>query len=64
MDGGITDMRECSTRFWELIDSNIGRFATIRSDLKAGRHTVTCELLEETKDPGGGHEFRLISMMR
>jgi hypothetical protein len=64
MDGGITDMRECSTGVWELIDSNIGRFATIRSDLKAGRHTVTCELLEETKDPGGGHEFRLISMMR
>jgi hypothetical protein len=44
--------------------SNIGRFATIRSDLKAGRHTVTCELLEETSDPDGGHEFRLISMMR
>jgi hypothetical protein len=64
MAGGITAMRECSTGAWELISRNIGRFATIRSDLKAGRHTVTCELLEETKDPGGGHEFRLISMMR
>jgi hypothetical protein len=56
--------RECSNGAWKLINRNIGRFATIRSDLKAGRHTVTCELLEETKDPGGGHEFRLISMMR
>jgi hypothetical protein len=64
MGGGIMAMRECSTGGWELISRNIGRFATIRSDLKAGRHTVTCELLEETKDPGGGHEFRLISMMR
>jgi hypothetical protein len=64
MAGGITAMRECSTEAWKLINRNIGRFATIRSDLKAGRHTVTCELLEETKDPGGGHEFRLISMMR
>jgi hypothetical protein len=48
----------------QLIDRNIGRFATIRSDLKPGRHIVTCELLEETSDPGGGHEFRMISMMR
>jgi hypothetical protein len=53
-----------SSIWCRLISRNIGRFATIRSDLKAGRHTVTCELLEETKDPGGGHEFRLISMMR
>jgi len=57
-------MRECRVWARKLINRNIGRFATIRSDLKAGRHTVTCELLEETKDPGGGHEFRLISMMR
>ncbi|WWC65517.1 uncharacterized protein I303_108135 [Kwoniella dejecticola CBS 10117] len=45
-------------------EPNIGRFATIRSDLKAGVHTITCELLEKTSDPEGGHEFRLISIMR
>jgi len=44
--------------------SNIGRFATIRDDLHPGVHTITCEILNETSDPGGGHEFRMISMMR
>ena len=43
---------------------NIGRFSTIRDDLSPGRHVVSCELLDETSDPGGGHEFRMISMMR
>ncbi|WWC93165.1 uncharacterized protein L201_008133 [Kwoniella dendrophila CBS 6074] len=50
--------------WWDNGDANIGRFATIRTDLPKGRHTITCELLEETSDPEGGHEFRLISMMR
>lgn len=44
--------------------SNIGRFATIRDDLKPGTHVISCELLEETADPGGGHDFRMISIMR
>ena len=43
---------------------NIGRFATIRDDLAPGPHNITCELLHETADPEGGHEFRIISMMR
>lgn len=47
-----------------LVSRNIGRFAPIRDNLQPGKHTVTCELLEETSDPGGGHEFRMISMMR
>ncbi|WVQ82440.1 hypothetical protein IAT38_004568 [Cryptococcus sp. DSM 104549] len=50
--------------WWDNGEVNIGRFASIRDDLKPGRHTITCELLEETSDPGGGHEFRMISMMR
>ena len=45
-------------------DSNIGRFTTIRNDLQPGPHDVTCELLQETADPEGGHEFRIISIMR
>lgn len=47
-----------------LVSRNIGRFAPIRDNLQPGKHTVTCELLEETSDPGDGHEFRMISMMR
>ncbi len=41
-----------------------GRFTTIATNLPPGRHTVSCELLEETADPGGGQEFRIISVMR
>lgn len=47
-----------------LASRNIGRFAPIRDNLQPGKHTITCELLEETSDPGGGREFRMISMMR
>ncbi|OCF34476.1 hypothetical protein I316_03991 [Kwoniella heveanensis BCC8398] len=43
---------------------NIGRAATIRDDLEPGEHTLHCELLKDTADPKGGHEFRIISVMR
>ena len=29
-----------------------------------GEHILTCELLNVTADPGGGKEFRIISVMR
>lgn len=43
---------------------NIGRFTTLATDLSVGQHVVQCQLLEETADPNGGHEFRVISLMR
>ncbi|WWC92047.1 uncharacterized protein L201_007001 [Kwoniella dendrophila CBS 6074] len=43
---------------------NIGRAATIRDDLKPGDHVLHCELSDQTADPKGGHEFRIISVMR
>lgn len=49
--------------WWDNGDINIGRFTTIATGLSEGRHTVTCELLEETLDPDGGTEFRIISLM-
>ncbi|EAL23460.1 hypothetical protein CNBA1100 [Cryptococcus deneoformans B-3501A] len=49
--------------YWDNGNVNIGRFAPIRDNLQPGKHTITCELLEETSDPGGGREFRMISMM-
>ena len=39
------------------------RISTIREDLLPGRHTLTCEVLEDTLDPKGGTEFRLISVL-
>lgn len=34
----------------------------IRDDLEPGEHILHCEILGETRDPGGGHEFRLTSV--
>lgn len=36
----------------------------IRTNLTPGDHILRCELLEATADPGGGTEFRIISVMR
>ena len=36
----------------------------IAEDAQPGKHILTCELLSETADPGGGKEFRIISVMR
>jgi hypothetical protein len=36
----------------------------VKEGLPVGTHTLTCELLEKTSDPGGGTEFRLIGVMR
>lgn len=40
-----------------------GRSTTLRKDLKPGKHVLHCELLKDTLDPGGGKEFRIISVM-
>lgn len=39
------------------------RITTIRDDLLPGRHTLSCVLLDKTLDPGGGKEFRFISVL-
>ena len=41
----------------------IYRGITVRDDLTPGDHILRCEVLEATADPGGGHEFRIISVM-
>lgn len=48
--------------YWN-VEYNIGQSVTVRNDLASGEHELHCELLEETKDPQGGHEFRVISVM-
>lgn len=42
----------------------IRRGEVVRNDLESGDHRLHCELLRDTKDPGGGTEFRIISLMR
>ena len=46
------------------VSADLRRTLTIQEDLAPGDHELHCELLEETKDPQGGHEFRVISVMR
>ncbi|TYJ54164.1 hypothetical protein B9479_005175 [Cryptococcus floricola] len=48
--------------YWNEV-FNIGRATTIKTGLSPGKHILTCEHLNETKDPKGGKEFRLISVM-
>ncbi|TXT13322.1 hypothetical protein VHUM_00689 [Vanrija humicola] len=48
--------------YWEE-PFNIGRSVDLRTDLPPGKHKVHCELMAETADPAGGHEFRIISLM-
>ncbi|BEI93318.1 uncharacterized protein CcaverHIS019_0509460 [Cutaneotrichosporon cavernicola] len=42
---------------------NTGQLTTLSTIIPAGTHNVTCEILEETNDPNGGHEFRIIGVM-
>ncbi|QRW05670.1 capsule structure designer protein [Ceratobasidium sp. AG-Ba] len=50
--------------WWNEDGLNISRDSNIAEGVTPGPHEVTCEVLSETKDPGGGHEFRLISLTR
>ncbi|CAE6469557.1 unnamed protein product [Rhizoctonia solani] len=60
------DNNESSARviegWWNEEGLNISRDSEIAAGVSSGPHEVTCEILQETSDPGGGHEFRLISL--
>ncbi|GJJ12748.1 hypothetical protein Clacol_006993 [Clathrus columnatus] len=44
-------------------DGGIRRTLVVLSEnAEPGKHTVTCEIMQETSDPGKGHEFRLIAV--
>ncbi|ORY35911.1 hypothetical protein BCR39DRAFT_568808 [Naematelia encephala] len=61
----VDDDRASSRRvdgYWEN-NINVGQSLTL-DGITPGSHTLHCELLEDTKDPGGGKEFRIISVMR
>lgn len=48
--------------YWDQ-EYNIGQ-TTEWDGLPVGKTTLRCELLKDTADPGGGTEFRLMSLMR
>lgn len=47
--------------YWEE-NLNIARSDHLAEGQKPGPQTVTCEVLQETHDPAGGHEFRMLSL--
>jgi hypothetical protein len=49
--------------YWKEKERNMGMVALVAADLSPGEHRLSCELLEQTADPGGGHEFRFIAVM-
>ncbi|CEL58276.1 hypothetical protein RSOLAG1IB_03022 [Rhizoctonia solani AG-1 IB] len=60
------DNNESSARviegWWNEDGLNLSRDSEIAAGVSEGPHEVTCEVLQATSDPGGGHEFRLISL--
>jgi len=59
------DQRDKGTRldgYWEVKNIHVSQTATITEDLAPGEHTLSCELMKETKDPGKGTDFRLLAV--
>lgn len=40
----------------------ICRVSVVTNNASPGKHILTCEVMKETTDPDGGHEFRLIAV--
>jgi hypothetical protein len=38
------------------------RYTYIANDIAPGSHLLHCEVVVDTSDPGGGHEFRMTSL--
>lgn len=41
---------------------HIGQFGIVATHLPSGTHQLSCRVMEETRDPGGGTNFRIISV--
>ncbi|KIJ41190.1 hypothetical protein M422DRAFT_255694 [Sphaerobolus stellatus SS14] len=48
--------------YWNVDHINAAVVGTVSDKVPAGKHVLTCEIMEETTDPGGGHEFRLVAI--
>lgn len=62
----VDDDREKGTvidGYWKEKERNMGVVAVVAEHLTVGPHRLSCELLEQTADPGGGREFRFIAVM-
>jgi len=48
--------------WWTVDNVNLLVNDNVAINLKPGEYTMTCEVLEDTSDPGGGHEFRIVGI--
>ncbi|KAJ4470801.1 hypothetical protein J3R30DRAFT_1122654 [Lentinula aciculospora] len=48
--------------YWTLKDIHVANTHAIVEDATPGEHILHCEILKETKDPGGGTEFRIVAV--
>ncbi|KAJ7069380.1 hypothetical protein C8F01DRAFT_1207108 [Mycena amicta] len=49
--------------WWDVDNLNSPGSTMVATNLGAGHHTLHCELLQETKDPSGGHDFRIMAVV-
>ncbi|KAJ4470799.1 hypothetical protein J3R30DRAFT_3530589 [Lentinula aciculospora] len=48
--------------YWEHKDIHVANSHVITEDATPGEHVLHCEIMKETKDPGGGTEFRIVAV--
>ncbi|GAW09144.1 capsule structure designer protein [Lentinula edodes] len=61
----LDDNREKGKRldgYWTLKDIHVANTHAIVEDATPGEHILHCEIMKETKDPGGGTEFRIVAV--
>ncbi|KAJ3805715.1 hypothetical protein F5876DRAFT_81473 [Lentinula aff. lateritia] len=61
----LDDNREKGKRldgYWTLKDIHVANTHAIVEDATPGEHVLHCEIMKETKDPGGGTEFRIVAV--
>ncbi|KAJ4471886.1 hypothetical protein C8J55DRAFT_155525 [Lentinula edodes] len=61
----VDDNRNMGKRldgYWEYKDIHVANSHVITEDATPGDHILHCEIMKETKDPGGGTEFRIVAV--
>jgi len=47
--------------YWDKEES-VSQYTKLAADVSPGEHELTCEVAATTKDPGGGHAFKIIGL--
>ncbi|KAJ4470802.1 hypothetical protein J3R30DRAFT_3710698 [Lentinula aciculospora] len=61
----VDEQREKGRRldgWWQQKNIHVANTHNIAESISPGEHILSCEILKETKDPGGGTEFRIVAV--